>query len=221
MKNKNITILFDMDGTLIESTGAIVESFLFAFEDQGIAFTKKEQDIIDLIGYPLEYKFEKLGVEKSKVWDFVDSYKKNYRQIAKQRTSMLPNAIEAIKVAKSFATLGIVTTKTTLYTVELLEKLQLDHYFDTVIGRQDVENPKPHPEPIFKACENLKITPSKDVFIIGDTKLDLIAANSANISSVAVLCGYGKKEELATYTLNVCSDSLEAVNLIKSLISKA
>lgn len=209
-----------MDGTLIESTGAIVESFLFAFEDQGMEFRKKEQDIIDMIGYPLEYKFEQLDVPQEKVWDFVDSYKKHYHTIAKQRTFLLPNAIDAIKVAKSFATLGIVTTKTTQYTIELLEKFQLDHYFDTVIGRQDVENPKPHPEPILKACENLQITPSKNVFMIGDTKLDLIAANEAKISSIAVLCGYGKEEELKCYSANICSHSLGAINLIKSLISK-
>ncbi len=217
----NITILFDMDGTLIESTDAIVESFLFAFEDQNFEFTKTRQDIIDLIGYPLDYKFDKLGVPKQRVWDFVDSYKKNYRKIAREQTSLLENAQKSIEVAKSFATLGVVTTKTTKYTIELLEKFGLDHYFDTVIGRQDVDNPKPYPEPIIKACEKLKITPSKNVFMIGDTKLDLIAANKANISSIAVLCGYGKEEELCKYTVNVCSDTLGAVNLIKSLISKA
>jgi phosphoglycolate phosphatase len=210
-----------MDGTLIESTGAIVESFLFAFEDQGVPFTKKEQNIIDLIGYPLEYKFDKLGVPKEKVWDFVESYKKNYRKIANEQTSLLENARESIELAKSFAALGVVTTKTTQYTLELLKKFDLEHYFDTVIGRQDVENPKPHPEPILKACENLNIMPSNKIFMIGDTKLDLIASNKAKIQSIAVLCGYGKEEELSMYTVNICSDSLDAVKLIKRLISKA
>jgi len=210
-----------MDGTLIESTDAIVASFLSAFKDQNFEFRRKEQDIIDLIGYPLDHKFDKLGVPKEKVWDFVDSYKKNYRKIANEKTSLLQNAQEAIKAAKSFATLGVVTTKTTKYTIELLEKFELDHYFDTVIGRQDVENPKPHPEPILKACENLNVIPSKNVFMIGDTKLDLIASNKAKVESVAVLCGYGKEEELSCYTVNICSDSLEAVNLIKRVIFKA
>lgn len=214
-------ILFDMDGTLIESTSAIVESFLFAFEDQQVPFLKKEQDIIDLIGYPLEYKFEKLGVEKHKVWDFVDSYKENYRKIANERTSLLENAKESIEVAKSFARLGVVTTKTTKYTIELLEKFELAHLFETVIGRQDIINPKPHPEPVLKACEMMGVVPSKSVFMIGDTKLDLIAASEAKVTSIAVLCGYGKEEELLKYTNNICKDSLESVKLVKRLHSKA
>lgn len=214
-------ILFDMDGTLIESTSAIVESFLFAFEDQKVPFLKSEEDIIDLIGYPLDYKFEKLGVEKHKVWDFVDSYKENYRKIANERTSLLENAKESIEVAKSFARLGVVTTKTTKYTIELLEKFELDHMFETVIGRQDVTNPKPHPEPVLKACEMMNVVPSKSVFMIGDTKLDLIAASEAKVTSIAVLCGYGKEEELVKYTNNICKDSLESVKLVKRLHSKA
>ena len=52
--------------------------------------------------------------------------------------------------------------------------------------------------------------------MIGDTKLDIIAANKAKISSVAVLCGYGKEDELSIYTPKIVSNSLEAVKLIKN-----
>lgn len=219
--NKDITILFDMDGTLIDSTSAIVESFLFAYKDQGVKFDKKEEDIIALIGYPLDYKFEKLGIQREKVWDFVESYKKNYHKVANDQTMLLPFAKEAIILASTFARLGVVTTKTSLFTVELLQKFKLDHYFETVIGRQDVEHPKPHPEPVLKACERLQVEPSKKVYMIGDTKLDLIAANEAKVNSVAVLCGYGKKEELENYSSNLSFDPLEAVKLIYSFHFKA
>ncbi len=80
-----------------------------------------------------------------------------------------------------------------------------------------MQNPKPNSEPILKALENLKINPSKEIFMIGDTKLDLIAASEAKISSVAVLCGYGEAEELGQYTSNICNDSLEAVKLVKNI----
>ena len=55
------------------------------------------------------------------------------------------------------------------------------------------------------------------VWMIGDTKLDLIAAKQANINSIGVLCGYGDKEELGKYTQYIESDSLSAVKFIKSL----
>lgn len=210
-------ILFDLDGTLIDSTEAILASFHFAFKDQEFDFKGTNQDIEDLVGYPLDHMFGELGVKKERVWDFVDSYKSNYKKISEAQTVLLENAKESVELASSFATLGVVTTKTTLYSIPLLKNFGIWEQFETIIGRQEVENPKPHPEPIFKACEALKVEPSSDVFIIGDTKLDLIAANEAGIRSVAVLSGYGNKEELSSFTPYVTNDALGAVELIKSL----
>jgi phosphoglycolate phosphatase len=217
MNKEQKTILFDLDGTLIDSTDAIVESFYYAFDDQNFEFKGEAQDIINLIGYPLDYKFSQLGVDENRVWDFVDSYKENYRKISENKTVLLENAKESVELAASFARLAVVTTKTTKYTIPLLKKLQLFDYFETIIGRQEVENPKPHPEPIYKALENLNLKPSKNIFMIGDTKLDLIAANKANISAFGVLCGYGKKVELLSYTDEIYEDALSAVKKIKNI----
>ncbi len=209
-------ILFDLDGTLIDSTDAIVGCFYHSFKELGFNFNGSEEEIKQEIGYPLDIMYTNLGVHKNQVWDYVASYKKRYRKISIAQTSLLPNAIESVKLASTFARLGIVTTKTTEYTIPLLEHLGIMHYFETVIGRQEVENPKPHPEPVLKCLENMNLKPHKKIFIIGDTKLDIIAGNEAGISNVAVLCGYGKKDELIKYTNNIVTDSLEAVKLIKN-----
>jgi len=214
---KKTTILFDLDGTLIDSTEAILESFQYAFDKQHFAFKGTQEDITNEIGYPLDVMFMTLGVKKDIVWDFVDSYKEHYREISDQKTVLLPNATEAVKLAHSFANLAIVTTKTSEYSKILLDKLCLIEYFDVLIGRQEVIKPKPHPEPIFKALEYLKIVPSNNVFMIGDTKLDLIAANDAKINSMGVLCGYGTQEELVKYSSNIVADSLEAVKRVKKI----
>ena len=190
--NNEIVILFDLDGTLIDSTTAIVGCFYHSFKELDFDFTGNDEDIKNEIGYPLDIMYASLGVEKSKVWDFVDSYKKEYRKISQAQTFLLKNALETVKLASSFARLGIVTTKTTAYTLPLLENFGIMKYFETIIGRKEVKNPKPHPEPVLKALENMNLKPHKNIFMIGDTKLDIIAANEANISSIAVLCGYGK-----------------------------
>ncbi len=214
--DQNITILFDLDGTLIDSTNAITGCFYRSFQELNFEFNGTIEDIKNEIGYPLEIMYENLGVDKKIVWDFVACYKKEYRKISKEQTYLLKNARESVELAFSFARLGIVTTKTTEYTIPLLENFGIMKYFETIIGRQEVQNPKPHPEPVLKALENMKIIPSKKVYMIGDTKLDIIAANKANINSVAVLCGYGKKDDLLLHTPNIVTDSLEAVELIQN-----
>ena len=108
-----------------------------------------------------------------------------------------------------FATLGIVTTKTALYSRELMEYFELMQYFEVLIGREDVQNPKPHAEPILKALEKLD-TENREIWMIGDTKLDLIAAKNANINSIAVLSGYDDAKTLKKFTDVIFNDALEA-----------
>jgi len=209
-----MVILFDLDGTVIDSTEAIIESFYSACDKFGFK-RPKEEEIKTLIGYPLDVMFSEVGVGSEKVWDYVKVYKEHYRVISKQKTTLLPKAKEAIAEASNFARLGVVTTKTARYSRELLEHFEIIQYFEVLIGREDVLNPKPHPEPILKALDMMGVEVSKDVFIIGDTKLDLISAKEAGISSVAVLSGYGKKYELLRYSDIICDDVYEAVMLLK------
>jgi len=221
MNKKEIVVLFDLDGTLIDSTEAILESFHYAFDKLDFNFNGDDEEIKSHIGYPLDIMFENLGGDRKDIDKFVNNYKEHYQKISEEKTVLLENAKKAVVLASTFARLGVVTTKTTKYSIPLLKNFEILDFFETIIGRQEVKNPKPDPEPIQKALKNLEIEANKMVFMIGDTKLDLIAANSANVSGIGVLCGYGYKQELLKYTAYIAEDSLEAINLIKSIISKA
>lgn len=217
MKKENI-ILFDLDGTLIDSTDAIVSTFYHSFEKMNFDFKGNDEDIKELIGYPLDIMYENLGVPRIRAFDFVDAYKERYKIISKAQTLLLEDAIEALELAKTFARLSVVTTKTGAYTLPLLEHMNILNYFEHITGREHVQNPKPHPEPILRTLSLMNINPQEsNIWMIGDTKLDLIAANSANIFSVAVLCGYGKENDLKQYTPHITQNSLEAVQLIQNI----
>ncbi len=208
-------ILFDLDGTLIDSTEAILESFDIAFTHFGDAVPEEEQ-IKAQIGHPLDMMFESLGVEKTKVWEYVAVYKEHYRKISKAKTFLLPDAKEAVVLAKSCATLGVVTTKTAQYSVELLEHMGLMHYFDVLIGREDVTHPKPDPEPIHKALSKLPCV-TNNIWMIGDTPMDMLAAKAARINSVGLTCGYGTFESLESCTDNIFENVLDAVTFIAKI----
>lgn len=201
-------ILFDLDGTLIDSTEAILESFHHSFDVHKYP-KQNDEEIKALIGYPLDIMYENLGVGRELIWDFVATYKEHYRDISTQKTTLLKNAREAVLLAKEFAVLGIVTTKTGRYSRVLMEHFGLMEHFDVLIGREDVENPKPHEEPILKALEKLD-TQNREIWMIGDTKLDLIAAKNANVNSIAVLSGYDDLETLKKFTNVILNDALEA-----------
>lgn len=212
------TILFDLDGTLIDSTEAIIESFYHSFD----AFDRKppkQEDIESKIGYTLEDIFSFLGIEDEYIDRHVKAYKEHYRVISKEKTILLENAREAIELAHSFATLGVVTTKTARYSKELLEHFGVMDKFGALIGREDVINVKPHAEPIQKAIKALNVeqTEKHKIWMIGDTFLDIEAAKNADIKHVALMTGYGDKEELKKISDIFVKDALEAVETIRKI----
>jgi len=213
---KNINILFDLDGTLIDSTTAILESFEVAYSNMKM-LKPNDEDIKSQIGYPLDDMFRSLGVDESSVDKFIHHYKMHYREINQQKTTLLPKAKETLEMAYKIGNLAVVTTKTSKYSIELLKHLEIYHYFDVFIGRDDVDNPKPNKEPILKALD--KMGNNYTSWMIGDTCLDMISASSANINSIGVTCGYGSLEKLQSCTNIIKDSAFEAVEEILLHIS--
>lgn len=206
-------ILFDLDGTLIDSTEAILESFHHTIKVHGGQSSLSDTMITSQIGHTLETMFSGVGVDDAQIQAHIATYKLYYREISREKTILLPAAKEAIQEAASFARLGIVTTKTGLYSRELMEHFGLMHYFEVLIGREHVENPKPHPEPIFKALGEMG-NPKLNTWMIGDTRLDIEASNRAGIECVAVTSGYDNIEQLQTLTDIIKPNAFEAVKYI-------
>ena len=207
-----MTILFDLDGTLIDSTEAILESFHHTYDLHGRVHSE-EAAIKALIGYPLDVMYRQLGIEEERVGSFVDAYKEHYRKISTAKTVLLESAREAVEEASKFARLGIVTTKTGRYSRELLEHFGVMHHFEVLIGREDVQHPKPHPEPIETAVRAMACEKGR-CWMVGDTRLDIEAAKGAAIGCVAVTSGYDSYEQLATMTDDIADNALEAVRRI-------
>jgi phosphoglycolate phosphatase len=209
-------ILFDLDGTLIDSTEAILESFSKAYAKFD-AEVPADESIKPLIGLPLEIMFVKLGVDEAKAMDYVTAYKEHYRTIHTQKTVLLPKVEEALIIAHECARLGVVTTKTGKYSRELLEHFDIMKYFDVLIGSEDVQNPKPHPEPIIKALDGLGYSHGTVTYMIGDTISDILAAQEADIASIGVLTGYGNEDELEEDADFVTKDVLAAVQIVGNI----
>ena len=207
-------ILFDLDGTLIDSTEAILESFHNSF-DVFYDEHPSNEAIKALIGYPLDVMYKELGVSEEKVWDYVDAYKKYYRVISREKTELLLNAKESVILASQIAEIGIVTTKTGKYSQILMEHFGIMDYFKVLIGREDVENPKPDAEPILKALQSFDEN-DKEIWMIGDTKLDLISAKNAGVNCIGVLSGYDSLAVLQEHTNHIFETALDAIKYLQN-----
>jgi phosphoglycolate phosphatase len=203
-------ILFDLDGTIIDSTEAILEGFRVTFKKFNKSYPG-DNAVKKLIGLPLEIMFFKLGITEN-VEEYVNTYKMHYRKISTQKTKLLPTAKEAIEKASKFARLGIVTTKTARYSKELMEHFGLMDYFEVLIGREDVINPKPHPEPVLKALHLMNAN-KENAFMVGDTCLDILSAKEAGVMAIGVKWEYD--ENLKKCAEIVKNNVLEAVKYIK------
>ncbi len=210
------TILFDLDGTLIDSTRPILRGFKTAFGafDMDIA---SEEAIKSLIGYPLDIMFEKLGAPNHAIDGLIEAYKGCYRSHFMSETELLNGAQTALEMAFSFADVGVVTTKNSIFSRPLLKHLGVGQYIGVIIGRNDVSNPKPDSEPILKALAALNKT-QKNCFMVGDTRLDALAAKAAKCVSVGVSCGYESEASLKEFCDFVEAGPFEAVERIKKLM---
>lgn len=205
-------LLFDLDGTLIDSTQAILESFINASLFFGYNFKGREQEIQALIGHPLREMFIKMGLPQGEIEECVKLYRSNYERIYLEKTILLPKVKDSFKTLPSSYLLGVVTSKSSFFSKKILENLEMLHYFFRVIGIDDVSEPKPSAEPIFKALEGLEYDKSQ-VYMIGDTFFDMQSAKNADVVGIGVQGKYDKN--LREYTDFVFEDMQQALEYIK------
>lgn len=178
------TILFDLDGTLIDTNELIISSFQHTL-DQYAPNKFKREDILNFIGPPLRDSF--LSVDMDQVEAMIETYREHNIKNHDDFVTAYPTVVETMKAlkAKGFK-LGIVTTKMRK-TVDMGMKLtELDGLFEVVVTLDDVTHAKPHPEPIVKAMNALNANPAETI-MVGDNTHDIEAGKNAGIKTAGVV----------------------------------
>lgn len=197
MRNfKNLKlIIFDLDGTLVDSSRDITNALNHAIEFYGFKpFTV--EDIIKMVGEGLTRLVEKiLGENNASIKDNVlERFINYYTEHLTDFTRPYPGIRETLEKLSRYKK-AVISNKRELLSKKLLEELGLLKFFDIVLGSDSVSERKPSPEPVRKVLEILKIKPD-EALIVGDSDLDIKAGREAGVSTVAVTYGYRDRELL-------------------------
>lgn len=191
-------ILFDLDGTLVDSMPLIKKSYYSVFSELDIPWD--ETYMINLSTLPLKESAKIYAGPKQD--EFLTSFRKFYLSEHDKLMKMFPGTREMLQLLKSQDyRLGIVTSKTRAGTTACLDFLEITNLMDVIITTDDATNHKPHPEPLIKAMELLSVS-ADDTLFIGDSSLDLIAAKSAGIQVAYVTWGAGTTNEIQRFEPN-------------------
>lgn len=176
-------VLFDLDGTVLDTSDLIISSFKHTFHKH----YKREialSEIHAFFGKTLRAAMEHLGPDQ--VEELIQTYREYSLAHHDQMITVFSGVVETIHALyEAGIVMAIVTSKTKKTTLRGLKLFDLDKYFSVIIGADQCQNHKPHPEPIQKALIQLQMRP-EECLMVGDSPFDLISAREAGVKTAAV-----------------------------------
>ncbi len=187
------TILFDLDGTIVDTNELIIASFMHVMNH---SLTREE--IIPHMGTTLEQQLRTFSGQED-VAPLVKAYREYNSLHHDEMVAPFPEVNEVLaQLQAQGIKMGVVTTKIRATTTRVLGLFDLDQYMQVIVTLDDVEHPKPDAEPIRKALEALGSAPERTL-MVGDSPADLKSATAAGVQSAAVAWSLKGEQELCKY----------------------
>lgn len=205
-------VIFDLDGTLIDSFGAIMEGFnatlpLFGLDPLTLDETKV------LVGGPLaETLGELLGDENAE--EATRIFRHRYREVYLDMTRPMPHAIETVeKLHRNGYVIGVATNKHGGFSRRIIDHLGLGGFICTVVGEGDTAASKPEPDMILKNLADMSVNGHEAVFV-GDSTIDIETGRNAEVKTIAVPTGHHSKEMLVEAGADTVIDDLSHLEAV-------
>ena len=200
MKPKLQAVIFDFDYTLADSSEGAFDCINFALDEMGLDRVSAEA-ACRTIGLSLHETFLTLGEhhEPHRCEEFHQLFVRRADDVMVNLTVLydsVPAMVEALR--EQGLRLAIVSTKYRRRIHEVLQREDLLHGFQLIIGGEDVKNHKPHPQGLFEALERLECSPESIVYV-GDSVIDAELAKRAGVKLIVVLSGVTPREHFDRY----------------------
>lgn len=193
-RNKPV-ILFDLDGTLIDTKELIYESFLHTFAKFKPDYTLTEVELKSFLGPTLRSSFERY-FEPEQIEEALQYYRDYQQEAHAQYAKEIPHVKETLDYLKENGyDIAVVSNKLRDVVCMGLKHFDLEKYFDVIVGRDDVEHAKPDPEGLLKACK-LLYRSHDDIVYIGDAPGDILTCKKMGAYSIAFIYEEERAQEM-------------------------
>ncbi len=192
--------VFDFDYTLGDSTEGIVQCVNYALQKLGIE-GKPTEEIRRTIGLSLKQTYRVLSGDENEQREILFSgyFKQKADEVMVANTKFYPKVKTCMeRLKKEGSKIGIVTTKYHYRIAQILAEFGAENLVDVIIGGEDVSEPKPNPEGLLSAIEQLK-QDKKEILYVGDSLVDAETAQRAGVTFVGVLTGTTTEEEFERF----------------------
>ena len=212
-------LCFDVDGTLRDTDDQLEDQIFHwirwlgkAIPEQKLkSFTRKLVMAIEDPGNFLLTALDFLGIDDhlATTGTFI-----NDLGLMKPRNhSLVPGTLETLRALKPHFQMAIVSARNQLVTQSFLDYFGLNEFFVCVVHGQSCRHTKPYPEPVLYAARQMGIDPQACI-MIGDTRVDVRAGKAAGAQTVAVLSGFGERDELEKSGANLILSSIAGLPAI-------
>lgn len=210
-------VLFDVDGTLLDTVDFILASVHHAFE--GHPRPPTDEEWIAGVGSPLRVLAARFTSGPEEAARVTERYRAHQREHHDRLTRPFAAAEAVVRaLAARGHPIGVVTGKSDDAAARALSLTGLAPFVGAIVGATSCAEPKPSPVPVLRALEQLDRTPAEALFL-GDSVLDVQAGNAAGVVSVGALWGAASREALAAAGARYLLEDLAEVPALVARLS--
>lgn len=188
-------VVFDLDGTLVDSSQTIYDATIQTFIKLGIDYKLTREDLDKRIGAHFQDIFEEFNIYVEDFEYFIEVYKVYYFEYMNS-SHLYPGVGETIKALHERGIkIALLTTKGQDQAERIIEHFEFTKYFSLIMGRHPDLKVKPDPEPLLYIASQLNV-PNEQVLMTGDTEFDIRCGKNAGIRTCACEYGYRTREFL-------------------------
>jgi pyrophosphatase PpaX len=185
---KLLTVLLDLDGTLIDSLRLILDSYHHTLARHGLP-PRTDEEWLKGVGTPLTVQLAEWRDEMGTIEAMIATYRDYNLKHHDRMVTVYPGVLEAVREIKAAGLqTGLVTSKNRQGALRGLKLVGLEALMDVLVCADEVTNPKPHPEPVEKAVALLGADPATTVYV-GDSVHDMHSGRAAGVRTAAALWG--------------------------------